>query len=79
MLVGTKEKRKKQRSKTDSTEEESVDEIWEQIVKAITTAANEYIPSTKIQNTKSQIRKEAPKLLLYSRAKVLKKNIKKNT
>ena len=77
MLINARKKKKKQRLKADSIEEESVDEIWEQIVKAITTAANEYILSTKIQNTKSQIRKEAPKSLLYSRAKVLRKIYRK--
>ena len=46
LLIGTKEKRKKQHPKTDGTEEESVDKIQEQIVKAITIATNEYILST---------------------------------
>ena len=77
MLINARKKKKKQRLKADSIEEESVDEIWEQIVKAITTAANEYILSTKIQNTKSQIRKEVPKSLLYSRAKILRKIYRK--
>ena len=77
MLIDTKGKKKKQHPKADDIEEESVDEIWKQIVKAITIAANEYIPSTKTQNTKSQIRKEVPKSLLYSRAKVLRKIYRK--
>ena len=47
------------------------------IVKAIIIATNEYISSTKMQNTKSQIRKEVPKSLLYSRAKVLRKIYRK--
>src|SRR5205085_12099318 len=77
LLISTRKKKKKQRLKADSTEEESINEIWEQIVKAITAAVNEYILSTKTQNTKSQIRKEAPKSLLYSRAKVLGKIYRK--
>ena len=53
-------KPKKQDIRIDNTEKKSIDESWDTIVKAITTAANEFILSTKIQNTKSQISEKPP-------------------
>ena len=55
-------------------EEESeidIDEEQELIAKAIQSVASKHIPLTKIQDSKNQIRKEATKSLMYSRAKVL--------
>ncbi|CAG8589878.1 2525_t:CDS:2 [Paraglomus occultum] len=54
-----------------ATEEDWNNYSQELIAKAIQAAASKHIPSTKTQNSKSQIRKEATKSLTYSRAKVL--------
>ena len=48
-----------------------INEEQELIAKAIQLAASKHILSTKIQNSKNQIRKETKKSLIYSRAKVL--------
>ena len=48
-----------------------IDKECELIAKAIYSAASKHIPSTKTQDSKNQIRKEATKSLTYSRAKVL--------
>ena len=64
-------RKKKNRYKAEKESELDIDEEWELIAKAIQVAASKHISSTKIQDSKSQIRKEAMKSLIYSRAKVL--------
>ena len=64
-------RKKKNRYKAEKEPELDIDEEWELIAKAIQAAASKYIPSTKIQDTNNQVRKEATRSLIYSRAKVL--------
>ncbi|CAG8612846.1 45_t:CDS:2 [Paraglomus occultum] len=66
-----KRKKRREENQEEIESETDIDEEWELIAKAIQAVVNKYIPSTKTQNSKSQIRKEATKLLIYSKAKVL--------
>ena len=64
-------RKKKNRYKAEKESELDIDEEWELIAKAIQAAASKHIPSTKTQDTNNQVRKEATRSLIYSRAKVL--------
>ena len=64
-------RKKKNRHKAEEEPKPDIDEEWELIAKAIQAVASKHIPSTKTQDSNSQVRKEATKSLTYSRAKVL--------
>ena len=70
-------RKKKNRYKAEKESELDIDEEWELIAKAIQAAASKHIPSTKTQDTNNQVRKEATRSLIYSRAKVLRRIYRK--
>ena len=70
-LLEIQKKRKEERKTKQKQLETDIDKEWKLIDKTIQAVASKYIPSTKIQDSKSQIRKEATKSIIYSHIKML--------